>query len=116
MEFNIEFILKGIGIMILIGIDVAKDKHDCFIQTTEGKVLCKTFSFANNYDGFEELYAKILSCNDSDIRVGLEATGHYSYNLLGFLLSKELPTFFQPSSNQSISQKFIIAQNQNGQG
>ena len=79
MEFNIEFILKGIGIMILIGIDVAKDKHDCFIQTSEGKVLCKTFFFANNYDGFEELYAKILACNDADIRVGLEATRHYSY-------------------------------------
>ena len=25
--------------MILVGIDVAKDKHDCFIQTLEGKVL-----------------------------------------------------------------------------
>ena len=78
VEFNIKLILKGIGIMILVGIDVAKDKHDCFIQTSEGKVLCKTFSFANNYDGFEELYAKILACKDADIRVGLEATGHYS--------------------------------------
>ena len=83
--------------MILVGIDVAKDKHDCFIQTADGKVLYKAFSFANNYDGFEELYAKILSCNDDEIRVGLEATGHYSYNLRGFLLSKELATFvFNP--------------------
>ena len=83
--------------MIMVGIDVAKDKHDCFIQTAEGKVLYKAFSFANNYEGFEELYAKILSCNDDVVRVGLEATGHYSYNLLGFLLSKELPTFvFNP--------------------
>ena len=83
--------------MILIGIDVAKDKHDCFIQTADGKVLYKSFSFANNYEGFEELYAKILSCNDAAVKVGLEATGHYSYNLLGFLLSKEFPTFvFNP--------------------
>lgn len=83
--------------MILIGIDVAKDKHDCFIQTADGKVLYKSFSFSNNYEGFEELYAKILRCNDSEIRVGLESTGHYSYNLLGFLLSKELSTFvFNP--------------------
>ena len=83
--------------MFLVGIDVAKDKHDCFIQTAEGKVLHKAFSFANNYEGFEELYAKILSCNDDVVRVGLEATGHYSYNLLGFLLSKELVTFvFNP--------------------
>ena len=54
--------------MILVGIDVAKDKHDCFIQTADGKVLYKAFSFANNYEGFEELYAKILSYNDSEIR------------------------------------------------
>ena len=27
------------------------------------------------------------------IKVGLEATGHYSYNLLGFLLDKGLPTY-----------------------
>ena len=79
--------------MILVGIDVAKDKHDCFIQTSDGKVLYKAFSFANNYEGFEELYAKILSCNDDNIRVGIESTRHYSYNLLGFLLSKELATF-----------------------
>ena len=34
--------------MILVGIDVAKDKHDCFIQTADGKVLFKAFSFDNN--------------------------------------------------------------------
>ena len=83
--------------MILVGIDVAKNKHECFIQTAEGKVLHKAFSFANNYEGFEEFYAKILNCNDTDVKVGIESTGHYSYNLLGFLLSKELPTFvFNP--------------------
>ena len=27
------------------------------------------------------------------VKLGLEATGHYSYNILGFLLSKELATF-----------------------
>ena len=48
---------------------VPKDKHDCFIQTLDGKVLHKAFSFANNYEGFEELYAKILSCNDFGINI-----------------------------------------------
>lgn len=79
--------------MILVGIDIAKEKHECFIRTLEGIVLHKPFSITNNIDGFEELYAKILSCNDREIKVGLEATGHYSYNILGFLLSKELLTF-----------------------
>ena len=90
---NIILNLKGLVFMLLVGIDVAKDKHDCFIQTSDNKVLYKSFTVANNYEGFEELYSKILSCNDDNVRVGLEATGHYSYNLLGFLLSKELATF-----------------------
>ena len=81
--------------MILVGIDVAKDKHDCFIMNSDGEVLAKAFSFTNNKEGFNFLYEKICAVsNDSDkIKVGLEATGHYSYNLLGFLLDKGLPTF-----------------------
>lgn len=79
--------------MILIGIDVAKEKHECFFRTLEGSVLHKPFSIINNIEGFDELYSKITACNDSEIKVGLEATGHYSYNILGFLLSKNLPTF-----------------------
>ena len=27
------------------------------------------------------------------VKVGLEATGHYSYNLLGYLIDKGLPTY-----------------------
>ena len=81
--------------MILVGIDVAKDKHDCFIMNSDGEILAKAFSFANNKEGFNFLYEKICAVsNASDkIKVGLEATGHYSYNLLGFLLDKGLPTF-----------------------
>ena len=38
---------------------------------------------------------KIRDCiNPPDkIKVGLEATGHYSYNLLGFLLDNGLATY-----------------------
>lgn len=81
--------------MILVGIDVAKDKHDCFICNSEGEALCKTFSFPNSMEGFNDLYVKIKSFSEdlSKLKVGLEATGHYSYNLLGFLLNKGLPTF-----------------------
>ena len=31
-------------IMICVGIDVAKDKHDCFILTSEGDVLAEVFT------------------------------------------------------------------------
>lgn len=81
--------------MIYIGIDVAKDKHDCFITNSVGEVLFNAFTIPNNADGFNDLFQKISSLtNDfSNVKVGLEATGHYNYNLLGFLIDKGLPTF-----------------------
>ena len=81
--------------MVCVGIDVAKDKHDCFILSSEGEVLADVFTIANNREGFETLLQKIQSCTSpSDIiKVGLEATGHYSYNILGFLLDNGLDTY-----------------------
>ena len=81
--------------MIYVGIDVAKDKHDCFITNSDGEVLFKAFTISNNREGFETLFQRIKSVADdlTKVKVGLEATGHYSYNLLGFLLDNGLPTF-----------------------
>lgn len=81
--------------MIYVGIDVAKDKHDCFITNSDGEVLFKSFTISNNREGFETLFQKVQSVSDdlTKVKVGLEATGHYSYNLLGFLLDKGLPTY-----------------------
>ena len=81
-------------IMIYIGIDVAKDKHDCFI-TSDSEILFNVFTIPNNHEGFDTLFQRIKSVSDdfTNVKVGLEATGHYSYNLLGFLLDKGLTTF-----------------------
>ena len=81
--------------MIYVGIDVDKDKHDCFITNSDGEVLFKAFTISNNREGFETLFQRIKSVSDdlAKVKVGLEATGHYSYNLLGFLLDNGLPTF-----------------------
>ena len=81
--------------MILIGIDAAKDKHDCFVVNYDGEVLYDVFTISNTLDGFNDLFSKIKSVSSdlSKTKVGLEATGHYSYNLLGFLLDKGLTTY-----------------------
>ena len=81
--------------MICVGIDVAKDKHDCFILSSEGEVLADVFTIPNNAEGFDTLLQTIRRCaRPADkIKVGLEATGHYSYNILGFLLDKGLATY-----------------------
>ena len=80
--------------MIYAGIDVAKDKHDCLIVDSNGKILSQTFTFSNNKQGFDELFVnlKTYSKDLSKLKVGLEATGHYSDNLLEFLIANDLPT------------------------
>ena len=80
--------------MVYVGIDVAKDKHDCFIVNSNGEVLFDVFTIQNNMDGFEDLLFKIktASKNLDKVKVGLEATGHYSCNILGFLKNKDLST------------------------
>lgn len=80
--------------VVSVGIDVSKDKHDCFIVSAEGEVLADVFTVSNNMDGFHCLLQRIRDCTapQDRIKVGLEATGHYSYNLLGFLLDNGLTT------------------------
>ena len=71
--------------MYLIGIDISKYKHDCFIATESG-VPIKAFSFENNRLGFD-LFLKDLRFLDQskEIRIGLESTGHYGSNLKQFM-------------------------------
>ena len=80
--------------MVYVGIDVAKDKHDCYIVNSDGEVLAEVFTISNNLDGFNLLFQRLQSVAPdlANIKVGLEATGHYSYNIFGFLLDKGLAT------------------------
>ena len=81
--------------MIYVGIDIAKDKHDCYITNENGEVLHSAFTIKNDREGFDSLYNRILIYikKGEDVKVGLEATGHYSYNLLGYLTDKGLTTY-----------------------
>ena len=81
--------------MIYVGIDVAKDKHDCCILGSDAEKLYPVFTISNNRDGFDELYEKIqtIETDNDQIKVGLEATGHYHLNLLRPLLDNGLASF-----------------------
>lgn len=81
--------------MIYVGIDVAKDKHDCWILDSNGEILFSPFTIQNNFIGFDELYKKIWSLTSdlTEIKGGLEATGHYHLNLLRSLLDNGLASF-----------------------
>ncbi len=95
--------------MIYAGIDVAKNKHDCFITNSNGQVLFKTFTILNNRDGFNDLFHKISSVTEdlTKVKVGLEATGHYSYNLLGYLIDKGLTTYVINPLHTSLYRKSL---------
>lgn len=74
--------------MYLVGIDIAKYKHQCFIATEAGEVIDE-FSFDNNFDGFNVLLKCLKSLDQSqDIKIGLEATGHYGNTLKQFICAK----------------------------
>lgn len=76
----------GVYMTFMVGIDIAKYKHDCFIMDHHGEVIRDAFSFPNDRSGFFTLN-EILSILDPSqpIRIGLEATGHYGMNLKIFL-------------------------------
>ena len=81
--------------MIYVGIDVAKNKHDCCILGSDGEILFSPFTIQNTLQGFDVLYEKIWSLTQDldEIKVGLEATGHYHLNLLRSLLDNGLASY-----------------------
>ncbi len=75
--------------MIFVGIDVASKKHDCFLMQEEtGLIYSKPFSIDNNEEGYKKLHTAITNfveqTKDSNVRIGLESTGHYSNNILNY--------------------------------
>jgi len=74
--------------MTYVGIDISKYKHDCFIQNSLGEVLHTGFSFTNDLVGFAVLEQELACFDKEDLRIGFEATGHYTQNLMAFLECK----------------------------
>lgn len=78
--------------MFYIGIDVSKDKHDCFCCNDDLQPVFQ-FQFSNDSIGFNQLLEAIKSLDTpfDNIKIALEATGHYSYNITSFILDNNLP-------------------------
>jgi len=83
--------------MLFVGIDVAKSKHDCCIIDSDGVIYTDSLRIANSNKGFETLYSAVLSALDSkdlsNVKIGLESTGHYSTNITNYLYSKGFQIF-----------------------
>ena len=54
--------------VVFVGIDVSKDKHDCFIVSSEGEVLADAFIIPNTMDTIR----KCVKCHDDNDCVDID--------------------------------------------
>lgn len=72
--------------MFNVGIDIAKYKHDFAIIDEQGLIVVPPKTISNSQEGFNDLLVALSSLDCSqEIKIGLEATGHYGSNLKAFL-------------------------------
>ena len=73
--------VRGSAEYLLVGIDVAKDKHYAFFGTATGKTLFKRLVFENNREGFRKLLvqAEAMKVQEGLKKVvfGMEPTANY---------------------------------------
>ena len=78
---------------LIVGIDIAKDRHHAFFGTPLGKTLWRRLIFDNNKAGYDKLITQVNSfCAQhrlSKIVFGLEPTGNYHKPLASWLIQKE---------------------------
>jgi transposase len=77
---------------LLVGIDIAKEKHHAFFGTATGNTLWRRLLFTNDYQGFQNLLerADLLMKQHqlSKVAFGLEPTGNYHKPLAHWLIAK----------------------------
>ena len=73
--------------MILVGIDIGKNKHTfSIVEKDSGEILLKPSEFSNNQNGFRLLINSLSDYAKSELLIGMEDTGHYHFALLKYLL------------------------------
>ena len=70
-----------------VGIDVSKFKHTVAIIDEEGEIRKKSFDISNSREGFDSLLNELgLLGKKEQIKIGMEATGHYMNCLVRCLI------------------------------
>jgi transposase len=84
--------IRGSQDYLVVGIDVAKEKHTAFFGTATGKALLRRFVFTNDRDGFEwlVLQAEGLEAQHDLKKVvfGMEPTANYHKPLGEYLIQR----------------------------
>jgi transposase len=78
---------------LIVGIDVAKERHHAFFGTATGRTLLRRLIFDNNQSGFKQLMTRAsqlqIAHGLSRVVYGLEPTGNYHKPLSSWLLEQD---------------------------
>jgi transposase len=81
-EFRqLKKVIRGSKEHLVVGIDIAKERHHAFFGTPTGKTLFKRLVFENTIEGFEKLLIRVNALKVqhglSEVVFGLEPTANY---------------------------------------
>ena len=90
-EFRqLKKVIRGSKEHLVVGIDIAKEKHHAFFGTPSGKTLFKRLVFENTTEGFEKLLIRVKALKVqhalSELVFGLEPTANYHKPLAEHLI------------------------------
>jgi transposase len=89
-QFKAE--VRSSGNYLIVGIDVAKDRHHAFFGTAVGRTLLRRLLFDNNQAGFKQLITRAsqlqIEYGLNRVVYGLEPTGNYHKPLASWLLAQ----------------------------
>jgi transposase len=88
---NLRLEIRGSQEHLIVGIDVAKDKHHAFLGTATGKTLLRRLIFDNSREGFAILLLRAQSIMAQEglgkVVFGVEPTADYHKPLAEFLIN-----------------------------
>jgi transposase len=84
--------IRGSGKYLIVGIDIAKDKHHAFFGTPNGKALWRRLIFTNDIVGYNRLLEQVNTLTHQhqlqQVVFGLEPTSNYHKPLAHWLTQK----------------------------
>jgi len=75
--------------MIAVGIDVSKSKSTVAVIDSDGQILHKPRNFNHTVSDMPNLIS-LINSYPQDVKVAMEATGHYYYPILKALLDADV--------------------------
>ncbi len=96
--------------MLIVGIDIAKRRHEASFINDQGDVLGASFSFPNSNAGALKLLDHIHkhNKNNEEFVFGMEATGHYWLSIYSYLVERNFTVHvINPIQSNSLRKLYI---------